>query len=221
MYNLNRKIKVRNIIILALICTGLGFFIAYLFFIAPLNNSKSQEVLNPNNISKKLIAEDVIVSKLQEKQELITLEADLSQSMTIDDSWGTLDIFKKVLKINYVGKGIYVIPLTDIKADSINITNKSISIKIPEPSVKSITIDEDKTTFETTQKGFLRFGDIKLTPSENQEMVKTVKEKMLLKMKSLEMYDKAKESSEKAFKELIKTILGDKTYNQYDVKVEY
>lgn len=218
---MSKKIKLRNIIILALLFIGFGFFMAYRFFIAPINSSKSHEVLKPSNISKELISRDVIVDKLQEKEELITLEADLSQSMTIDDSWGTLGIFKKISKINYAGKGIYVIPLSDIKPNDINVTNTVISIKIPEPSVKSITIDEDKTTFETTQKGFLRFGDIKLTPSENQEMVKMVKEKMLLKMKSSELYDKAKESSEKIFKKLIKTILGDKAYSQYDVKVGY
>lgn len=194
---------------------------AYHFFISPLNRTKSQEVLNPNNISKKLIAKDVIVDKLQEKQELITLEADLSQSMAIDDSWGTLGIFKKISKINYIGKGIYIIPLTGIKADNINIKDDNISIKIPKPSVKSITIDEDKTTFEATEKGLLRFGDVKLTPAENQEITKTVKEKMLLKMKDSELYDKAKESSKKAVQGLIKAILTDKVYDQYDVKVVY
>lgn len=216
-----KKVKIKNIVILVLLCTGLGFFIAYHFFIAPLNDSKVKEVLNPNNISKKLISKEVIVNKIQEKQELITLEADLSQSMIIDDSWGTLGIFKKLSKINYSGKGTYVIPLSEIKTDNIDIVNKNIVIKIPEPVVKNITIDEDKTTFEATEKGLLRFGDIKITPAENQELTKTVKEKMLLKMKEAELYDKAKESSEKAVTSFLKAVLNDKTYDQYTIKVEY
>lgn len=216
-----KKTKIRNIIILALLCTGLGFFIAYRFFIAPLNDSKAAEVLNPNNISKKLIAKDVIINKIHEKQELITLEVDLSENMAIDDSWGSLGIFKKISKINYAGTGTYVIPLTGIKADNIEVTNKNITIKVPEPSVKTITIDEDKTTFEPTEKGLLRFGDIKMTPAENEQLSKTVKEKMLAKMQEPELYNKAKESSINTIEGFLKNILTDKIYNQYDIKVEF
>lgn len=218
---MNNKIKMRNIIILVFICIGLGFFAAYHFFVAPLNSSSIKEILNPNNISKKLDAKEVIVDKMYEKHELITLEVDLSENMTIDDSWGSLEIFKKISSINFVGTGTYALPLDDIKSDNISVANKNITIKIPEPVIKMVNIDENKTTFGPTEKGILRFGDIKMTPAENDQLIKTVKEKMLSKMQNSELYNKAKESSSNALREFLKSILTNRIYNQYNIKIEY
>lgn len=216
-----KKFKIKNTIILILLCTSIGFALAYFFFISPLKDSKPAEVLYPSNVSKKIITKDVLINDIHEKQELITLEVDLSEKMSIDDSWGSFPIFKKITNINYAGTGTYVLSLADIKPDNISMTGKDITIKIPEPTAKSVNIDKDKTTFEPTENGLLRFGDTKITPAENAELESAVQEKMLLKMQEPELLNKAKESSTKAVEDFLKSTLSDKVYNQYIIKIIY
>lgn len=216
-----KKAHVKNVITIVLISIIIGFVLAYAFFIAPLNKSKSYEIIKHSNISKKIIPKDVITGKLHEKKELVTLDVDLSEKISIDDSWGSLSIFKKISNINFAGTGTYIISLSNVKAESLSIIGNTLIVKIPPPSVKSITIDPDKTTFEKTENGLLRFGDIKLTPSDNLELTKVVQDKMKTKMLNSELYDKAKEQSLKVAQEFIKSLIPENLYGSYSVKVQY
>lgn len=214
-------IKIKNIMIIALLCIGIGFFLAYVFFISPAKNFKDGKVLNPSNISDKIILKDVIIDKIREKHELITMEVDLSQKITIDNSWGSLEIFKKISNINYIGTGTYTIDLINIKPENIEIKDKTVTLKLSKPEIKYINIDEDKTTCESTENGLLRFGEIKMTTVENQQLHRTVSEKMSVKMKEPELYDKAMKSSKEATKALISQILSINNSSQYQVNVEF
>ena len=57
-------------------------------------------------------------------------------------------------------------------------------ITVPEPELKYITIDNEKTTFENTEKAVLAFGDIKLTQEQqnvvDKEIDTAIKEKVKL-----------------------------------------
>jgi len=214
----NKKIKITNIIVAALFCVGIGFFLAYHFFISP---TRSSSVLNPNNISEKIILKDVIIGRIREKHELITLEADLSQRITIDNSWGSLGILKKISNINYLGVGSYTMDLANIKLENIEIKDGKIIVNLPEPKIKYINIDENKTVCQDTENGLLRFGQIKLTPAENQKIIETVTEQMALKMKDPEIYDKAIKSSKEAVKSLINQIVAINSQTKYEVVIEF
>ena len=201
---------------------GIGFFLAYHFFISPAKNFKPGEVLTPSSISNKIILKDVIIDKIREKHELITMEVDLSQKITIDNSWGSLAVFKKISNIDYLGTGTYTIDFISIKPENVEIKDKMITVKLPKPEIKYINIDDNKTTCESTENGLLRFGEIKMTPAENQQLHKKVSEKMSVKMKESELYDKAMESSKEAAKTLISQILTiNNNSSQYEVDVKF
>ncbi len=48
--------------------------------------------------------------------------------------------------------------------------HKKINIYISKPYPKSMEIDENKTVVETTENGFLRFGEIRMTVNEYKQL---------------------------------------------------
>ncbi|WP_027626661.1 DUF4230 domain-containing protein [Clostridium lundense] len=217
---MNKIIRKRTLIIIA-ISLILGFSLCYKYFISSRTNSLPGMTKNIEKMSRKAITSEAIVNKIRQKTDLITMEVDLSDKVVLDDSWGNFDIFKKITYINFSGKGIYTVDLSKLKAENITIESKvnTISINVPKPEVKSVNIEEEKTTYEM-DKGVFRFGDIKLTPAENQILTKKVKERMEEKLKEPTMLSTALANTEKSMKELVKTALDNKSSN-YNIIVYF
>lgn len=218
-----RIIKKRTIILIVL-CVILGFYIGYKIFASSKNSKQSWIVPESKDISKKFITEETLVNEIHQRQQLITMEIDMAEKFTLDDSWGDLEIFKKIQNINYFGTGTYVIDLSNLKAENIEINNdtKEVTINMPKPSVKSVIICEEKTEYQTTENGLLRFGEIKLTPEENQFILKNIKEKMNNKMLENNFLSQAVKTSEEALKNIIESILQQgSTKPIYNIKIRW
>ena len=205
------------------LCGIFGYYAAYNIFSEPKGVRLPWAMPNINNVRTKFITKDALVSEIREKQDLITMEVDMNEKVVIDNSWGNLSIFKKVQSINYFGKGLYTVDLSQLKSESLVISDKgsNITVKIPHPIIKVIFIDEEKTTYENPQNGFFRFGEIKLTLAENQIMLQSVKEKMSRKMLEKELYDKASKTTESIIKGIIESIAEGKTKTKYRITIEY
>jgi hypothetical protein len=205
------------------LCGILGFYAAYYIFVQPKGGKSPWIVPNIKDTSTKFITKDALVSEIREKQDLITMEVDMIEKVVIDNSWGDLSIFKKVQSVNYFGKGLFTVDLSQIKSENLVVQEdeKRLTIKIPEPIIKAITIDEKKTTYENPENGVFRFGEIKLTTAENQTMVKSVKEKMAKKMLEFELYERASKTTEAIVKGLIEAITEGKTKFKYEITIEY
>ena len=95
---------------------------------------------------------------------MITLELELSQMAIIDKSLGDLDFLKKYKRIKFFADCSYHIDLSKIGEEDITINpeEKTLSITVPKPDIYNISINEDKTIFEESQNGFLRFGEVKV-----------------------------------------------------------
>lgn len=217
------KIIKKRTILLMVLCVLLGFFAAYKIFIAPNKSEQTWIVPDVQNISKKFITKETLVNEIHQKQELVTMEAQMSEKITLDDSWGNFSIFKKVQNITYYGTGTYVIDLSSIKSENIEIdnNNKKVMVKVPLPSIKDVNINEEKTLYQTPENGILRFGEIKLTAEEHQVMLKNIKDKMLKKMSEPSFLSQASKATEDTLRNLIQTILQNKTNDMYDISIEY
>jgi hypothetical protein len=213
--------RLKLILIFMIACIFTGFLITHKF------NNPSKEASTPwivqdaSNPSKRFITHDTIVNELQNKQELIPLELDLTEKVTISDNWGSADVFKKFQNVYLVAKGIYTIDLMQITSENVHINDnkKSLTINAPKPQVKAITIDEQKTLYETTQNGLFRFGDIKITAAEHQSILAKAKEKMDEKMCSSILYEEALKSSELSIKNFVIAVLGRES--NYNITVEF
>lgn len=214
------NIRKRTILGTVLFIVLLSFF-SYKIIKNFKSNSKPWVVADANDSSKKFLTKDAVISKIKQKQKLITTEVEMNEKTTIDNSWGDIGVFKKLQNISFTGKGVYVVDLSLLKSSNIFIdsNNNIITVKIPKPKVELVTIDESKTIYETPEKGLLRFGDIKLTPQEHDIMIENVKKNMLEKMNEEKYSQKALINSQNSMKNIITSILNNNS--KYTVKVSF
>jgi hypothetical protein len=219
---LKRRIRFKLLFFLMLLCVACGFYFAYRLY-NPSKEASSQWIVpNINDPAKKIIARESLINSIKQKQELIPLEMDLAEKVTIDNSWGNMELFKKVQNIYFAGTGIYSVDLSKLHAEvaTNNVRPGDMTIVLPKPIVKAISIDEQKTIYETPQTGLLRFGEIKLSPLEMQSVISEAKLKMNEKMQSSEIYEQALNSSELALRNLIKSILSNESDLNFRIKFE-
>ncbi|KHO40508.1 DUF4230 domain-containing protein [Clostridium tetani] len=203
----------------------LTIFIIIIIFFAYNKILNDKNISLPNmdksieKMSRKTITRDAVVKKIQEKQDLITMEVELNNKVILDDSWGNLDIFKKVISIDFYGTGIYTVDLAKLNRENVLIQpSKTITIRIPKPKVKSITLNEDKTTFKT-ENGLFRFGEIKITPAENQILSKKAKEKMNEQLNEKHLVESALSKTKKSIEKSIHSILL--PYENYNIVIKF
>lgn len=94
----------------------------------------------------------------------------------------------------------------------------TVTITIPKPEVDSISIDRDKTTYETTDNGLLRFGDIKLKADEYNFIEKEVMVKMKDKLKEEDVFNQAVDNAKNNLKNLLQSVSSDPS--KIAVKIE-
>lgn len=217
------RTKALFILILIFTFSSVGFFTAYRIFKIPSKAAETWVVPSVDTSAKKFITKETLINKIQQKQELIPLEIELTEKVTIDFSWGEMDIFKMLQSIYFTGNGIYAIDLSKLYVQNILVDNdkNTISLILPKPFVKTVTIDEQKTLYETPQKGLLRFGEIKMTPAEYQIMMSTAKTKMTEKLNSTELLGQAFDNTEVSVTNLVRNIITDEVDDNYDIVVQF
>lgn len=217
-----RIIKKRYLFLLILgIITG--FYFSYKLFLEPKQAAPTWVLPEVQETTKKFITEETLINQIQQKQQLITMEVEMSEMVTLDDSWGTIDIFKKTQGVKFYGIGTFIVDLSSLHKENISVDNNSykVSLKIPQPTVKSVELKEDKTMYQTPENGLMRFGEITLSLEESQMLLKGVKEKMFNKMNNENFISDAKKSSEETLKGLIKAITLNNTDSKYDVEIQF
>lgn len=198
------------IIFLSLIC-----LIAYKFYIY---KQSVPNISSPVDSNVTLLEEDTIVDKIKNANKLISLEVSLKESISIDKSWGNISAFKKIQRVDFSGKGNYIVDLTQFSKDNVNIedSNNKIKITLPKPTIGDIFIDKEKTSYYTTDNGLLRFGDLTLTPADYSYIEEKVLKKMKVELSSAKIYEKAEYSSKEQIRNLIESIYG----NNIDIEIE-
>lgn len=204
-----------------------SIFIAFIIFLLIMISFKSKTIFNPkpsyssiNKISDiKISTKDSIIDKIHNTNKIIPLELELSQSVLIDNSWGDLDVLKKYKNITYFAVCSYMIDLSKISTNdiSINNTSKIISITIPNPKIYLIDFDYDKTQYEESINGLLRFGNISISPEDSIRIENDVKIKLKEKMLEDSLYSKSTEASKESISNLLRQILG----QDFDVSVNF
>ncbi|NLL30653.1 MAG: DUF4230 domain-containing protein [Clostridiales bacterium] len=140
---------------------------------------------------------------------MITLELELSQMAIIDKSLGDLDFLKKYKRIKFFADCSYHIDLSKIGEEDITINpeEKTLSITVPKPDIYNISINEDKTIFEESQNGFLRFGEVKLSTEEFNSLQNEVLTNFEEKLKRDEIYEEALNKSKISIEELLSSLI--------------
>jgi len=173
------------------------------------SNFKKYRADTPAFNSITYISEESLIKKINGVNKLITLELELSQMAIIDKSLGDLDFLKKYKRIKFFADCSYHIDLSKIGEEDITINpeEKTLSITVPKPDIYNISINEDKTIFEESQNGFLRFGEVKLSTEEFNSLQNEVLTNFEEKLKRDEIYEEALNKSKISIEELLSSLI--------------
>lgn len=205
-----KKVKVRIFICSLLIVVGI--FLGYKMF-SKKSITPDAWQLSQDDSNFKFLSEENIINEMKNANKIIPLEVDITHSITIDESYGQWEIFKKAKKINYFVHCAYAIDLSSVSTDDIKIdkTTNTLSISLQKPYVYNMTIDEEKTVYEAPTLGLLRFGDISLSPEEYGSIKKSINKSLEEKLNSTELYDKAIENSITCLESLFSQVISKDT----------
>lgn len=202
------KNRIRNFFIIFFILS-LTLLVCKLFF----NYKYKRDINNLSDSNTfKIISEESLLKEIKNVNKIIPLEVELSKIITIDKSWGNLEVFQKFKRIKFFANCSYSIDLSNLTTNDINIDSKKneLSINFPNPQIFSINIDKEKTVYEDSSNGLLRFGEIKLTSEEFNIIQNEVQKSFEETMKDDEIYEKVLSDSKISIENLLNQITDKK-----------
>lgn len=191
--------KIMKILLLILI------FIIITFFIIKFNmikDSKEKKTLN-------ITTEESLINEIKNTSKIIPLEVELSKTITIDKSWGNLEVFQKYKRIKFYANCSFYIDLSNLDKEDISLDENKLTITIPNPKIFNIDILREKTAYEDSTNGLLRFGEIMLTSEEFEEIQEEVYKSFEDILSEKDIYDKAISNSKISLTNLFRQIIGD------------
>lgn len=191
--------KIMKILLLILI------FIIITFFIIKFNmikDSKEKKTLN-------ITTEESLINEIKNTSKIIPLEVELSKTITIDKSWGNLEVFQKYKRIKFYANCSFYIDLSNLDKEDISLDENKLTITIPKPKIFNIDILREKTAYEDSTNGLLRFGEIMLTSEEFEEIQEEVYKSFEDILSEKDIYDKAISNSKISLTNLFRQIIGD------------
>lgn len=163
-----------------------------------------------NNIKKSIIetefiTKENIINNLKNANKLITLEVELSQTIKVDKSFGSSELFSKYQYIKFFADCSYYVDISKITTDDIVIdnTNNKLTLVVPNPEIYLININKDKTSFSEAVNGLFRFGEVNLSFDEIKSLEENVYKSFENIISSDDIYSEALSSSNLALKDFL------------------
>ena len=203
------KLKKKFLLFLIILIIFLPSFLFFKDFFNKKSNI-SLPVINPVNNSR-FISEEALIKRINNVNKLITLELELSQVVTIDQSYGDLDLLKKYKRIKFYSDCSYYIDLSQITKDDL-LFDKELNIlnlTVPNPKVYKVSIDKEKSKEENSINGFLRFGEIKLTTEEFKDLELEIIANLEEKLNATPLFDEAKVKTKISIENLVKDFVSE------------
>ena len=165
------------------------FAAAAVFLLMTLSHLPSWNFNMPDHVSapddvmgyKDSEIQEIIATENRELKQLIVYEQDIEAAMDITDMFLDIDWFKKKQTVHLTATAEYIIDLARITEEdvSVNRTDRIITVTIPRAELKNVVIDFSKTTFDDIERNIFGWGDIKLTPEQQNEVEKDLQEALL------------------------------------------
>ena len=220
--------KKRNIFLVSLMIIIIAVFGGYLLNDYMNNKSNTKPTMGINQIrdtqgiSNKVILEDTIIKSIKGETKLVTMEVNVNEEIIYDDSYSNYSLSKQKQKLNFFADGIFTTDLSGFSAENIIIDDdkKTVTIKVKEPILDYINFLPEDTTYEEVEKGLFRFGDIKLSMDELNEIEIRAKESIKTKLSTKEMEEKSIEATIKAVEEIFLPIIESGYYDDYTLIIE-
>ena len=171
--------------LLAIVVLGMPIYIKYAIsqgwsdFTKDLKNqigfeaeANSHDLVLENNGVRGYTAADfaeAVLGKTSQQRKLEVYTAEVSDAATLTETgFANLSFLSKSQLITYHGTATYTVDLSNLNENSVifDETHKTITLLIPHAQCEPINIPSDRIEFGDLEKGWLAFGDIKLSPEE-------------------------------------------------------
>ena len=176
--------------------------------VSSLVKNKQEKKQFTNNVLEK----ESVVEAVKELSKLEILEIQLNKTIRLKEG----KYFKKQKDIKFSVLGKYILNLNKISAENVLINGNEIIIFITEPECE-VNINEDLTKFGEVERSFMVFGDLELTPEENNQIHKNLKDSILLEMNLDENMNVAKEKANLSIEKTLSAL----TKNNYSIEVRW
>ncbi|WP_300381295.1 DUF4230 domain-containing protein [Clostridium sp.] len=205
LYKIKKKLLLIFIILIILFCG----FLSFKFFYIKRNPLYIPTINSVTN--SRLISEQALIKRINSVNKLITLELELSQVITIDQSYGDLDVLKKYKRIKFYSDCSYYIDLSKIVKDDLVFDEdlNTLNLTIPNPEIYNVSVDKDKIEEETSVNGLLRFGEIKLTTEEFKNLELEIISSLEEKLNNIPIFNEAKIKTKTSIENLVKDFISD------------
>lgn len=130
--------------------------------------------------------------------------------------------FSKYQFITFNGKAIYTVDLSGLTADDITLDEETrvVTMKVPAPQLEPINIPSESIQVGEVQKEALAFGDIKLTPEQQNDVETAAKERMIQKLEDEKVIDDATAAAEHSLWEIFQPMVSNLS-SKYKLKIEF
>lgn len=123
----------------------------------------------------------LVAGESREVRELVVYEQDIEAAMDITDMFLDIDWFRKTQTVHLTATAEYAVDLSAITQDDIKIdrNERRITITIPRARLRNVVIDYSKTTFDDIERNIFGWGDIRMTPQQQNEVEVRLQEALL------------------------------------------
>ena len=128
---------------------------------------------------------DVILGDTTHPKRLVIYTVKISDVATVTEvGLAKLTIFSKVQYITFHGLATYTVDLGQVNEYCISVDNQEhrVEILIPHAALESINIPAEEIEFSDIERGWLAFGELKITPEDQAVLEAAVKAKMEKKL---------------------------------------
>jgi len=230
---LTNEIPPKKLIALVAVCVViLVLLIALIIFRVTAGNAREvfqpvKEIVyveKPPQLKSLYIGESVITD-IVAQQKLEVLNVNNENEIILDDSFKiNWKIFNRSQKITLNATARYTVNLNDFSRNDIayDETTERLFILIPRPVLDSVTINEELNQFHEVESGFFRFGDIRITPEDHNEIIRQGKENITNTLKlCIETQSKADQAAKESVTNLISDLLTEVELANYKIEVGF
>ena len=166
---------------------------------------------------------EAVLGDSQQLKKLEVYTVNISDATTLTNT-GLLNfkVFTKSQILTYHGIATYTVDLTGLNEDSFKLDeeNKKLIMYIPHTVLETINVPSDQIEFGDTERGFLAFGDIKLTQEESAKVQTEARTKMEEKLTEEKTSEEADRFAKMSVWELYQPIISNMD-PEYQLEIEF
>ena len=168
---------------------------------------------------------EVILGDSSKLKKLEVYTQELSEMVTYTKAgFGGLDLFKKTKNYTYTGTATYIVDLSKLSKDSIELDEDEMTVILYIPHTElpdqNLNVPQENVVVGDTEKGMLSLGDLNASDEDCNALMKEAKEKMKTKLEEDDVQATADKVAEMMVWEMYQPMISQFAAG-YTLKIEF